>query len=348
MTCDHARAMFSELADQAVPDAERAACEAHLAACPDCRREWETLQRMLALLRGMPRLRAPAGFAARVLGAVPPTPWHRRLLRGLFVPLPVKLPLEAAALVLVAVGAVYLVQRTPELQQAARQDTPPPGEAKAPPPGREPAKARPLARQAAPEGRAPSPIRKEAPAMARDRTIEAPRSAPSVPEMADKPAEAPKMAPPRVIESPPPEVAAPRVLESPGRAPSRVVTPSLEARREAQQPIAGAAPPAGAGPPAFIAPPAGAGALAPPTVSGRLVVEDRDAAEAALGELAARVGATEVGRWRTGEATIVELQLSDSAYPEFARALGRLGAWAADHEPAALPARVRVVLRITR
>src|SRR5262245_49924024 len=105
MTCHDARATFSDLADQALPAAGRAACEAHLAECADCRREWEAFQRMLALLHDMPRLRAPAGFADRLLGAVQ-SPWHQRLLRRLFVPLPVKLPLEAAALVMIAVGAV--------------------------------------------------------------------------------------------------------------------------------------------------------------------------------------------------------------------------------------------------
>ena len=68
--------------------------------------------------------RAPLGFVDRVLEAARPLPWHRRLGRRLFQPLRVKLPLEAAAVMLVALGAVYVFQNTPELQQAARQEPP--------------------------------------------------------------------------------------------------------------------------------------------------------------------------------------------------------------------------------
>jgi hypothetical protein len=65
------------------------------------------------------------GFVDRVLEAVQPTPWYRRWLGSLFLPLSVKLPAEAAALLLVGGLAVFVFQRTPELQQAARQQTVP-------------------------------------------------------------------------------------------------------------------------------------------------------------------------------------------------------------------------------
>jgi len=312
MTCGDARAMLSELADQTLAAAERATCEAHLAACGDCWREWEAFQRMLTLLHGMPRLRAPAGFADRVLGAVQLPPWHRRLLRGLFVPLPVKLPLEAAALVLVAVGAVYLVQRTPELEQAARgleqrapelvQRTPELEQAARPEaPLREetaPRPARESASEPTAERRAPAAVRKEAPMPTREQAAEAPRYAGPERARADKSVEAPKPA------APP------------------------EARRNVTGTLARVA--------------------APPTVSGRLVVQDRDAAERALTELAARVGASEVSRRQADEATILELEVPRSAYGAFARALSSLGQWSLDHEPTELPAQVRVALRITR
>src|SRR5262245_2563512 len=117
MTCHNARGMFSDLTDQALTAAERAACEAHLAGCPDCRRERDALQRMLARLHDMPRRRAPAGFVDRVLGAVQPPSRHRQL-RRLFVPPPVKHPLEPAALVMVAAAADWLGQRTPDVRHA--------------------------------------------------------------------------------------------------------------------------------------------------------------------------------------------------------------------------------------
>ena len=123
MNCHDAREEFSDWVDEALTAEERARVDAHLAQCADCRKELERFRETVALLRRVERPRAPAGFVDRVLEAARPAPWRRRLLRRLFLPLSVKLPAEAAALLLVAGLAVYVFQRTPELQQAARRDT---------------------------------------------------------------------------------------------------------------------------------------------------------------------------------------------------------------------------------
>jgi len=123
MNCHEAREEFSDWVDEALTAEERARVDAHLAQCADCRKELERFRETVALLRRVERPRAPVGFVDRVLEAARPAPWHRRLLRRLFLPLSVKLPAEVAALLLVAGLAVYIFQRTPELQQAARRDT---------------------------------------------------------------------------------------------------------------------------------------------------------------------------------------------------------------------------------
>jgi anti-sigma factor RsiW len=125
MSCDDARARFSELADGQLDAAQRAAVETHVTTCTECQQQWVAFGRTLSLLHALPRHRAPAGFAERVLAAThpSPTPWPRRLARRWFLPLSAKLPLHAAALVLI-VGAVWLVHRAPEFRQLA--ETPPP------------------------------------------------------------------------------------------------------------------------------------------------------------------------------------------------------------------------------
>src|SRR5207244_11191329 len=62
------------------------------------------------------------GFVACWVDAARPVRWPQRLLRGLFVPWPVKLPMEAAAVVLVAVGVALVYRGSPELQQPARPE----------------------------------------------------------------------------------------------------------------------------------------------------------------------------------------------------------------------------------
>src|SRR5262249_1585236 len=101
-------------------------------------------------------------------------------------------------------------------------------------------------------------------------------------------------------------------------------------------------------PGARAAPPVAARRFAPPTVSGRLIVSDVDAALRGLAEVVTRLGVVENGRADASGGQIVELSVSRDAYPELTRELARLGRWQPSKEPAELPAQLRVVLQITR
>lgn len=118
MTCAECREAFSAHVDGALGADARGAVEQHLAGCGECQREWRRFFATVDLLHLVQSERAPAGFVDRVLAAARPEPWYRRLARGLLVPWPVKLPLEAAAVVMVAGLAVLVFQRSSELQLA--------------------------------------------------------------------------------------------------------------------------------------------------------------------------------------------------------------------------------------
>jgi len=132
VTCEEIRELFSTRVDDALTPDERARFDGHLAGCADCGREWQRFEATVGLLRAAEPARAPAGFVDRVLAARP-RPWYRRLARAVFSPWPVKLPLEAAAVVLVAGLAVVIFQRSPDLQPFAPvPEAPPPVTAPAP------------------------------------------------------------------------------------------------------------------------------------------------------------------------------------------------------------------------
>src|SRR5207245_343463 len=128
MTCTETRDLFSALADDALTPAERAALDAHLAGCADCRRELAGLLRTVKLVRAIDPARAPAGFVDRVLAAARPEPAPKRLARRLLAPWQT-LPLGAAALFLIAGLAVLLFRGSHEQQQAARYQPTTPGPA---------------------------------------------------------------------------------------------------------------------------------------------------------------------------------------------------------------------------
>lgn len=119
MNCREARDLFSARADDRLTPQERVTLDTHLEACAECRLEWERFERTVSLLRAVQETRAPAGFAERVVEAASRESGRRRLLRRLFVPLHIKLPLEAAAVVLVSTLVILLFRQTPELQRAS-------------------------------------------------------------------------------------------------------------------------------------------------------------------------------------------------------------------------------------
>jgi Putative zinc-finger len=349
MTCAEARELLSAAVDDALDAGERDRLDAHLATCADCRREQERVRDTVALLHAVEPARAPVGFVDRVLGAARPVPWPRRLLRALFLPWPVKLPLEAAASVLVAVGVVYLYQATPEVERAARLEPPAPSTVEAPrtvaPDSRETSRATP---SEAPGGGAPAApgAKKEdtSPPSAGARTYD--REPPA--KLRDAPRESDQRRdrqPPRTAAEPAPSADA--AAKSKSEAPPARQEGAPESRQRSSR-MAPAAPEA-------EKPPAGGlqarrqepAAFAPADVSGGLVVNDRDAAVRALTELVTQLGGAEDRRFTAPDVVVLELSIPRDAYPELARQLRQLGRWQPAREATDLPARVRVLVRIS-
>ncbi len=121
MDCHDVTNRFSDLRDGRLGGQGLAELEEHLGTCLACRQEWAEFQKAIDALRGMGAVEPGPGFAARVQAAIETPPWHRRLGRWLFVPWRIKLPLEAAALVVLAIGTVFIYHRTPEMRQVVEQ-----------------------------------------------------------------------------------------------------------------------------------------------------------------------------------------------------------------------------------
>lgn len=314
MTCDEARARLSALLDEALGPDERGPLEAHVATCVDCRRELGLLRNTVALLHSVNPVRAPAGFADRVLAAARPAPWYRRLQRALSLPWSVKLPLAAAAALLVGVAVAHLLEMAPELQRAARVESPSPAvtESQEPP--------------ATPTGAPGQKAKAESEPVTRERREGRAR------DLADEATDATRRR----------DLAKAAPAPAPATAPERKAESAVGAAAPAREPAR-----EGARPDAATSRRSALRTAAAADVSGRLVVTDREAAARGLTELVARTGGAEVARSAGADAMVIELTIPRAAWSEFTRELAALGAWTPDREPAELPAQVRVALRIT-
>jgi len=327
VTCHAAREWLGALVDDAVDPARRVEIETHLLACAECRLELEGLRATVGLLRRVEPARAPAGFVDRVMERARPAPWHRRVAAWLFLPLSVKLPAEAVAVVVIAGLAMLLIDRTPELRDAARVErpappqisdapsqplrTPPGGEtretpgeriATAPPASRAEqsrvaaSEQAPLDRGASSEQVAPAPV----------------PPAPQEPAPGSPAAQSPR--PPDAGQQPQSAVTAP-----PPRPPAAAES-SDEKRERSEMARKLAAPSAGRV--------AGLSAR-PADVAGRLEVRDRSVAVAALPDLLSKVGGSETARRQDGTDIVIEVLIPEVRYDDFVRNLEALGAWSA-------------------
>lgn len=120
--CHDAIERFSEYLDGYLSDEEQRSLIAHLDTCSTCRLEWERFQETVALVGSLGEVKAPADFAAKVQARLRERPL-KKLLQKLFLPLHVKLPLEAFALLILAFGGILLYRSSPELQHKIQGPT---------------------------------------------------------------------------------------------------------------------------------------------------------------------------------------------------------------------------------
>jgi len=343
MNCHDTRELLSALLDEALDAPERSEIQAHLDGCPDCRRELDRLRSTVSLLSRVEHPRAPVGFVDKVMARARPLPWHRRLGRMLFLPLALKLPLEAGAMLVIALLGVYLLQGTPEMRDAVRPDLPAASSRiDAPPAATQPAPA-----PATPRERdARQNTGTAAPPVGARKAAEGPRPSQDGSGVAELRQEAKKEALPQAARSPAPPPAS--EAEKPEAAPARpALSKTLDTREGSlgrsdgdKQKAPGAAP---AGPSIFSA----KQQVGPPLISGLLTVKDRQQAERALSDLISRTGGRETGRRQESGATVVDVVVPQSSYAAFVQELARLGSFKTEGEPAQEPPQVRLSIRIS-
>jgi hypothetical protein len=125
MTCKEIEDLLPGMIDGALPDAEKKAIEAHLATCASCSKAFAELRKSDARVKSLEEVEPPPWLKARVMARVRDEAGQKgSILRKLFYPLHVKVPIQALATVLIAVVA-WNVYKTgePEFRQMAPPST---------------------------------------------------------------------------------------------------------------------------------------------------------------------------------------------------------------------------------
>jgi hypothetical protein len=109
MKCEDIRENLSAYREGTVPPEDRELIEQHLASCPACSTVLRELERAGDAVKRINEVEPPPWMKQRIMARVREEAEHKRgLLRWLFYPLHIKVPLQALGTVLIAVLAVYV------------------------------------------------------------------------------------------------------------------------------------------------------------------------------------------------------------------------------------------------
>ena len=144
MDCDEIKECLSAYVDDLLDGESRALVEEHLSSCKACEQEWVSLKALVRELGSLESVEPPKDFLDQLNERIEARSWFPRILRTLFKPMRVKIPLEFAGAVAVAllVFAVLHTQKdqlklaqAPEglkQEMASEQVATEPGQAEAP------------------------------------------------------------------------------------------------------------------------------------------------------------------------------------------------------------------------
>ena len=117
MECAGMKELLSEYIDGTLDARTRATVDEHLLSCRDCREELASLRALVRALESMDPVKAPEDFLEQLHDRMASPSIFAKIIRKLFVPMRIKIPLEFAS----AVAMVILVFALVNVQQKERR-----------------------------------------------------------------------------------------------------------------------------------------------------------------------------------------------------------------------------------
>lgn len=111
MRCEEVQELLSEYLEKLLDPGQSKFVDGHLASCPRCTSELAQLAECRRLVAGLAVVELPVGFTTRVMAHVRESAEKPSWWRRLFFSPPTRLPLSAAALLMISVMSVYLLQK---------------------------------------------------------------------------------------------------------------------------------------------------------------------------------------------------------------------------------------------
>jgi hypothetical protein len=124
MECKDIQKRLSAYIEKAVTPKQKAAIDKHLKKCKRCRQELADLKRTIKYVQQLEEVEPPRWLTQRVMARVKAeAEAKQRIWQRLFLPAHIKLPLEAIAVIFIAVGTLYIFKTMQPQMQLAKIPT---------------------------------------------------------------------------------------------------------------------------------------------------------------------------------------------------------------------------------
>jgi hypothetical protein len=121
MECSEVQKRLSAYIEKAVSPKQKASIDAHLKGCKQCRQALADLKKAVDYVQKLEEVEPPAWLTQKVMARVRSEAEAKKgVLQRIFYPFHIKIPLEAIALMLVAVGTIYIFKSMQPQMQIAR------------------------------------------------------------------------------------------------------------------------------------------------------------------------------------------------------------------------------------
>lgn len=110
MRCEQVQERLSEYLEGLLDHKNHTAVQSHLSSCSRCQAEAQTLAQGIRVVANLPSVEPPPGFSQKVMARIREETERPHLWQRLFLPMRIKIPIHALALLLVGGLAVYLYQ----------------------------------------------------------------------------------------------------------------------------------------------------------------------------------------------------------------------------------------------
>lgn len=124
MKCEEIKNLISHYLEDDLDSVVKQELDAHFSSCNSCASELRQMRQMLSGLKELPEAEPPLNFLQLVRQRLDKPPFLEELLKRIFVPVYIKIPLEAIAVTATVVIVMVLVHKT-ELVRLTRTGIPP-------------------------------------------------------------------------------------------------------------------------------------------------------------------------------------------------------------------------------